>query len=67
VLEVNDRIVEVNGISVLGLGVREVAQCVRRRKQDRILSLVVRLIIMIMMIMIIPFSPPLFCVIYTPA
>ena len=41
VLEVNDRIVEVNGINVNGLSVREVAECVRRRKQDRILSLVV--------------------------
>ena len=41
VLEVNDRIVEVNGIAVTGLSVREVAECVRKRKQDRILSLVV--------------------------
>jgi C-terminal processing protease CtpA/Prc len=41
VLEVNDRIIEVNGSAVTGLSVREVADCVRRRRQDRILSLVV--------------------------
>ena len=41
VLEVNDRIVQVNGINVTGLSVKEVAECVRRRRQDKILSLVV--------------------------
>ncbi len=40
-LAVNDRIVEVNGVRVTGLSVKEVAECVRRRRQDKILSLVV--------------------------
>ena len=36
-----DRIIEVNGTLVTSLTVREVAECVRRRKRDRVLSLVV--------------------------
>lgn len=41
VLEAGDRIIEVNGCPVTGLSVREVAECVRKRRQEKILSLVV--------------------------
>lgn len=41
VLEAGDRIIEVNGCAVTGLSVREVAECVRKRRQEKILSLVV--------------------------
>ena len=41
VLAVGDRIIEVNGNLVTGLSVKEVADCVRRRRSEKILSLVV--------------------------
>ena len=40
-LEVGDRIIECNGNLVTGLSVREVAECVRKRRSEKILSLVV--------------------------
>ena len=40
-MEVGDRIIECNGNLITGLSVREVAECVRRRRSEKILSLVV--------------------------